>query len=523
MTVWADTFLDRLRAVPVQVHAVTDDLAPARLARIPRGGWEAAAELLQTADARLAALWGEETDDGLRVNACFERDGIHLVLRADLHADAPEIASLAPWFPAADRLERHAQDLLGLRFTGHPDPRKWTRHGVWQKDEYPLRRDFPAAGREETATSDDYPFRAIHGAGVCEIPVGPVHAGIIEPGHFRFHAVGEQVLSLEERLGYVHKGIEKGAVGRDAFALARLAGRVSGDSTVAHAWAACQAMERAAGIAPPPRALHLRALMAERERIANHLGDIGAICNDVGFGFAWYQFSRLRELWQRASQAAFGHRLMMDCVTPGGVACDVGPDVLARMAPETAGLREVLARLYAILGDHPSLEDRLIATGVLAREEAVRLGCLGYVGRASGIDYDLRRDATYAPYDVLPVRAVTLAAGDVQARMRVRQEEILAALDLVDLLAATLPTGEVRVGWRAPTEGTEGLGLVEGWRGEVLCHVRFGADGRIVRFFPRDPSWFNWPALEYLINGNIVPDFPVCNKSVNGSYSGQDL
>ena len=356
-----------------------------------------------------------------------------------------------------------------------------------------------------------------------EIPVGPVHAGIIEPGHFRFQAVGEQVLNLEQHLGYVHKGIEKLAEGRAPAGLARLAGRVSGDSTVAHTWAACMALERAAGTEVPARALNLRAVMAERERIANHLGDIGAICNDVAFAFAFVQFGRLREDWQRLSKELFGHRLMMDCVVPGGVARDVDAAGVSALRKQCAELRAELEPLMDILADQPSLQDRLVTTGALAPRTAAELGALGYVGRASGMDQDVRRDAPYGPYDLLESTVPVFKAGDVAARVKVRARECAHSLGWIEQLLDKLPGGELQVALAPPDAGTQGLGIVEGWRGEIITFVRFAADGRIARFFPRDPSWHTWQALEILIHGNIVPDFPVCNKSVNGSYSGQDL
>jgi len=240
-----------------------------------------------------------------------------------------------------------------------------------------LRKDFPVAGTPlaQTPPGDNYKFLFAHGAGVYEIPVGPVHAGIIEPGHFRFQAVGEMVLNLEERLGYVHKGTEKIAEGRDPVALARLAGRVSGDTTVAHSWAACMAMEKAATVEVPERALFLRAIMAERERVANHLGDIGAICNDVAFSFSFYQFGRLREEWQRLSRDAFGHRFMMDCVVPGGVAHDLVAMVIESMHAQNSVVRQELDRLVALQSELPSLEDRLVTTGYLSPELAATLGC----------------------------------------------------------------------------------------------------------------------------------------------------
>ncbi|HYP68088.1 MAG TPA: NADH-quinone oxidoreductase subunit C [Thiobacillaceae bacterium] len=523
-------FLGRLAeaGLAVEVQAAPH-LAPARIIAVANDDWGLLGRESRAWDCRWAAGWGEEigaaADQTIRINACFEKDGAYLLARTTVTRAHPMLPSHTPYYPAADRPERHTQDLFGVAFSDHPDARRWTRHRAWKSSEYPLRRDFPAAGRPAASTPADHQYRflAAHGSGVYEIPVGPVHAGIIEPGHFRFQAVGETVLNLEERLGYTHKGIEKIAEGRDALGLARLAGRVSGDSTVAHAWAACMAMERAGGLQPPPRALWLRALMCERERVANHLGDIGAIVNDVGFAFGFYQFGRLREAWQRASNTAFGHRFMMDGIVPGGVAVDLAPPFISAMRDEADALRQQVGKLMAILYDSPSLTNRLLGTGILSPEQAAALGCMGCVGRASSLDFDVRRNAPYAPYDQVEVKGVLHHTGDVNARVRVRHEEIITSLDLITALLDGLPTGPIRGEWQDPTEASEGLGMVEGWRGEIISYVRFGGDGRIARFFARDPSWTTWPALEALIHDNIVPDFPVCNKSVNGSYSGHDL
>ena len=520
------TLLEALTAqgVAAQDHRPSP-LAPAALVHVAPDDWQRLARAAAACGWRWAAGWGEDAGVQLLVNACFALGDAHVVARAAVARAQPALPSQAPVFPAAERPERHAQDLLGVVFTDLPDGRRWSRHQAWRATEHPLRRDFPAAGRSPGTTPADhgYPFMQAQGAGVYEIPVGPVHAGIIEPGHFRFQAVGETVLNLEARLGYVHKGIEKIGEGRDPERLARLAGRVSGDATVAHAWAACLAMERACGIEAPPRAAFLRAVMAERERIANHLGDIGAVLNDVAFTFGFHQFSRLREEWQRLSRAVFGHRLLMGRVVPGGVAVDIDRTAIEAMRAELGRVRTALDRLIRMVDDSTSVEDRLVGTGVLAPAHAAALGCLGYVGRASGVDLDLRRDAPCPPYDRLTVSVPVRRSGDVAARVQVRVEECRVAFGLLESLLERLPDGPVRAPWSAPAPGAEGLGLVESWRGEVLTHVRFDGSGRIARFFPRDPSWTTWPALELLIDGNIVPDFPVCNKSVNASYSGHDL
>ncbi|MBP7711762.1 MAG: NADH-quinone oxidoreductase subunit C [Gammaproteobacteria bacterium] len=523
---WVEEYSARLREELVGVRRRSASvLAPAQVLAVDPEDWARAGAVAAAFGCRWAAFWADLQGDTLLVRSALEKGGCHLVLETRVPLTSPRLASLTPQFPAADRPERHAHDLLGLELVDHPQPHRWTRHQAWPETRYPLRPDdFPPSEKPPGATppDPDYPFARVDGSGVFEIPVGPVHAGIIEPGHFRFHAVGEEVLRLEERLGYVHKGIEKLAVGRDAEGLARLAGRVSGDSTVAHTWAACQALERAVGCAVPPRALHLRALLAERERVANHLGDIGAICNDVAFAFALAQLGRLREVWQRRNHQCFGHRMLMDVVVPGGVRGDIGVGGQGNLRADHRSLREEVEVLFDLLEDNPSLMDRLVTTGRLDPETAGRMGAVGYVGRASGQAFDARRDSPYPPYDGLQVRVPVFSEGDVAARMRVRMEEVRVSLDLMDELLETLPPGATRAPWPVGAGG-EGLGVVEGWRGEVLTYVRLDATGRVARFFPRDPSWLTWPALEQLILGNIVPDFPVCNKSVNGSYSGQDL
>ena len=539
---WVEEYAARLREELVGVRRrSTSVLAPAQVLAVDPEDWARAGAVAAAFGCRWAALWADPREDTLLVRSVLEKGGGHLVLETGVPLASPRLASLAGQFPAADRPERHAHDLLGLELLDHPQPQRWTRHQAWPETRFPLRPDdFPPSGEPPGATppDPDYPFARVEGSGVYEIPVGPVHAGIIEPGHFRFHAVGEEVLRLEERLGYVHKGVEKAAVGRNAEGLARLAGRVSGDSTVAHTWAACQALERAVGCVVPPRALHLRAILAERERIANHLGDIGAICNDVAFTFALAQLGRLRELWQRRSQQCFGHRLLMDVVVPGGVRGDIGIGGIGNLRADHRSLRQEVEVLFDLLEDNPSLMDRLVTTGRLAPQTAGLMGALGYVGRGSGQAFDARRDSPYPPYDGLEVPVPVFAEGDVAARVRVRMEEVRISLDLMDQLLETLPAGATRAPWPAAGDGEggrggeagrggdgggEGLGVVEGWRGEVLTYVRLDGAGRVARFFPRDPSWLTWPALEQLFLGNIVPDFPVCNKSVNGSYSGHDL
>ena len=501
-------------------------LPPAVLLEIAKpDDWGKVAALAKDQAWRWVAGWAEDEGNRLSVSVCLELRGAYLVLRTRTDAQYPSLPSHAAYFVSADRSERHTHDLFGIQFTGHPDPRRWTRHQAWRGDDAPLRKSFPQEGLShgQTPPDNEYPFFKAEGHGVYEIPVGPVHAGIIEPGHFRFHAVGESLLNLEERLGYVHKGIEKIAEGRSPESLARLAGRVSGDTTVGHAFAACLAMESSAGMEVPPRAAFIRGMLTERERVANHLWDMAAICNDVGFAFAYYQFGRLRELWLRDNLALFGHRLLMDRIVPGGVTVDVPLAAAEKIRQSIKILRLEFSDLVTIHDQNSSLEDRLVAAGYLKPEDAQTLGALGFVGRASGQSFDVRKHSPYPPYDQLTVKVPLESQGDVASRFWVRYKELWVALKLLEQLLDKLPEGEIAIPWQSPPPGAEGLGVVEGWRGEILSYVRFAEDGKISRYYPRDPSIINWPALEKLVLGNIVPDFPVCNKSVNGSYSGNDL
>jgi len=496
-----------------------------RTVNIASTSWSDAAAVAKYSHLRWSALWAEQCDADIQIMALLGGQDGHLLLTTQVSLSHPELPSQAGVYPNAERPERHLKDMFGIHFSDHPDPRRWTRHQAWSCTEFPLRKEFPVAGNPaaDTPTDHTYPFIKMEGEDIYEVPVGPVHAGIIEPGHFRFHTIGEDMLRLEEHLGYVHKGIEKIAEGRDIPGLLRLAARVSGDSSIAHSWAAAQALENTLEIKVPPRALALRAILAERERIANHCGDIGAICNDVGFTFAMVQFSALRERIQRLNQDLFGHRLLMDCIQLGGVSCDVDADGIASLHAEAKMLRTEVAELMPMILEYPSLQDRLRTTGILSHETAACLGALGYVGRASNIDYDLRRDAPYPPYHNLEVHVPVYTEGDVAKRTRVRGDEILVATELITTLLNTLPEGDVAAEQTPEYRDATGIGLVEGWRGETVAYVHLNAEGTVERYFPRDPSWLNWPALEGLIHGNIIPDFPVCNKSVNGSYSGHDL
>ena len=303
---------------------------------------------------------------------------------------------------------------------------------------------------------------------------------------------------------------------------ARLAGRTSGDSTVAYALAFAHAVEAAMNVDVPPRAIYLRALMAELERLANHFGDVGAICNDASFSLMHAQCGILREKTLRAAQSCFGHRLMMDAVVPGGVARDPGAGCVAEVAALLEEVRRLFPKLVELYDNTASLQDRTATTGVLRGELARQFGAGGYVGRASGRAFDARKMPGYPPYDRLDFEVPVFDAGDVNARVWVRIREVEQSLALIDQILRRLPAGAVRVAIDPNGEVREGLGMAEAFRGDVLVWMRLEG-GRVARCHLRDPSWFQWPLLEAAIEGNIVADFPLCNKSFNCSYSGHDL
>jgi Ni,Fe-hydrogenase III large subunit len=477
--------------------------------RLTRNLWLDLATHLAIVDWALIGLWAEPGE----VHAALLDAASGAVAVASLPCPEGSFPSLVGVRPGAQRLERAAQDLFGLRADGLADPRPWLDHGQWLRS----RADAPAARRPGT----EYAFLPAAGEGVHQIPVGPVHAAIIEPAHFRFHCNGEAVVRLEQRLGYAHKGTERLMEGKGAAAAAKLAGRLSGDSTVACSLAFARAVEAATGSKTPPRAVWVRALLAELERIANHLGDIGAICNDAAFVFMHSQMTVLRETVLRAAGTVFGHRLMMDVVIPGGIARDLDGEGIFRLSTLVAELGPRFAALMAIYDNKPSLLDRTVSTGTVTPELARRFGAGGFVGRASGRAVDARRTPGYPPYDALDFTVPVLTDGDVHSRLMIRAKEVEASLGLIEQILARLPSGAIAAPVAA--DAGEGVALVEGFRGDILAWVALAADGTVRRAHLRDPSWFQWPLLEAAIEGNIVADFPICNKSFNCSYSGHDL
>ena len=498
---------------------------PVRVASVDAEQWSATVNSFASQRATLVALWGSDRrdlGDGLVIHAAFRTSDGLACLRLPLFVEPYAYPSLATLYPDAMRMQRALFDLLGAKASSSSDQRPWLRHGAWPEWFFPLRRDSDGAQRFEIE-QERYPFVSVAGDGVHEIPVGPIHAGIIEPGHFRFSVVGEKVLRLEERLGYVHKGIEKRFEGMPLANGYRLAGRVSGDSTVAFAWAYAMAAESAAGCTISPGVAGLRALLLERERVANHLGDLGALGNDAALAFGLTHFSRLREDWLRINADVFGHRLLMDCIVPGAVCVDPDGAALNRVLEQCDAIEREVRTLREIYDEHAGLQDRFQNTGVVALELAQRLGLRGLAGRASGIAHDLRVDFPCVPYDALRVRPALQSRGDVAARVAVRFDEVFESLRLIRALTEQLPAGGRTSDLGSVVDGALGIGWVEGWRGDVLVALETDGSSRLRRCHCHDPSWQNWPVLEHAIIGNIVPDFPLINKSFNLSYSGQDL
>jgi Ni,Fe-hydrogenase III large subunit/Ni,Fe-hydrogenase III component G len=496
------------------VHRIARTLAPAELA-------EQSAALLKDG-FRLGLVAAHDDGDTLRVVYLFLAGSPdrRIELQVTLPADNPVLPSLASLSFPASRFEREMHDLYGIVPLNHPKPRRLVRHAHWPAGWYPMRHN--AGPPPPFIDTEAYPFLAVGGDGVYEIPVGPVHAGIIEPGHFRLSVVGERILKLKARLWFTHRGVEKLFEGFEAPGAIHLAERISGDTSAAHALAYSLAVEDALGIAMPEPASRLRALILELERLYNHAADLGALANDVGFSLANAHALRIREELLRVNNATTGHRLLRGAISPGGVQLLTLPD-----PAQLAQLAEDLAEVAQLTLENTVIRDRFTGTAVLTREHARDLGCLGYVARASGLATDARIDH---PTSDLPVTPLTKTSGDVLARFTLRVDEFAASTQLATHL---INTADLLTFRGAPAQGSaaqnsqgavrSGVGIVEGWRGTIVHRVEVDPAGHLTRVKIVDPSWFNWTALPIVLSGTIVPDFPVTNKSFNLSYAGNDL
>lgn len=464
---------------------------------------------------RLAMVAGHDDGESLRVVYLFTSgppDERHeLVVRLD--ARRPEVPSLSDLSFSASRFERELHDNFGIEPLGHPFLRPLVRHQHWPEGWHALRRGagaMPATRRD----AQPYPFIEVAGSGVYEIPVGPVHAGLIEPGHFRFSVVGETILKMTARLWYVHRGVEAMFQGAEAHAGVEIATRISGDSALAHSLAFCMALEEARGLEVPDDARRLRTLLLEMERLYNHVGDLGSMCNDVSFAVANARALVVRERLLRLNEALTGHRLLRGAVDVGVTRVRALP--AARELDEIAEAFEDVVQLAL---SNSVVVDRFEGTAVLSRADAAAIGTLGVVARASGLTLDAR---TAHPFSDEAHSPVGHDAGDVLARFNQRVGEFRSSLEVVRRLSGALTrldAGALAVG----PPGPSGLGIVEGWRGAVVHRVELDASGRLARVRALDPSFFNWPALSIALSDTIVPDFPLANKSFNLSYAGNDL
>ena len=468
---------------------------------------------------RLALMAAHEDEDRFRIVYLFVAAGpdrrVELVLSTERHS--PSIPSLAGISFPAGRFEREIRDLYGITPLDHPLPRRLVRHHHWPQGWYPMLSDAgepPPFGSLE----EPYPFLTVDGPGVFEIPVGPIHAGLIEPGHFRFSVVGETILKLKARLWFVHRGIEKLAEGRLLADVVPLTERVSGDTAVGHTVAFCLAVEEAMDWPVPARANMMRAAVLELERLYNHVTDIGALCNDAGQGLLNAHALRVRERLLRLNDRVTGHRLLRGAVFPGGARIHARPT-----SEELDEIAADVAEIVALALDHSVVNDRFTGTAVLTAEQVTDIGVVGYSARASGVDIDARRDHPFTPATT-GLKVITQTGGDVLARFLVRAEEVQASVALLHYLLDLVGPGEIatpKPTWMA--QGASGVGLVEGWRGTIAHRVEIGPDKRIRRLKIVDPSFLNWPALPVALVDTIVPDFPLTNKSFNLSYAGNDL
>lgn len=439
--------------------------------------------------------------------------------------DGEELPSVTQAIHAAGAYERKLSTLFGITPVGTPDTRPTLLHENWPESVYPLRKDFKYSTRPKVA-KNTYKFQRVKGEGVYEIPVGPIHAGIIEPGHFRFSMAGEEILLLEPRLGYVHKGSEKLFEKLSVKKAVKLAEKISGDSSFSHSLAFCQAVEDLANVNVPKRAQYLRVVFAELERLANHFGDIGAIMLDTGFNFGGANGARLREHIMQINELVTGSRFLRGVNTVGGVNVDIPEAVCEKITQQLAAIAKDFNEVVEIAENSTSLQNRLKETGPINRETAEAYGAVGIAARAVGINVDTRHDYPYATYSELELAPIALGEnGDVYSRFEVRIEEARGAIETIIQALSKMPSGGVV----AETKNVKLRGnsvsasCVEGWRGEIFYLLITDKAGELTRVALRDPSFINWQLLGHAGAGQMIPDFPLINKSFNLSYTGNDL
>jgi len=441
-------------------------------------------------------------------------------------ANDAQLPSLTTVIPAANWHEREMRDLFGIVPVGHPDPRALVVHDGWPQGNFPLRKDFDGSRRLPVESAEEFPHLVAEGEGVFEIPVGPIHAGIIEPGHFRFSSVGETVLHLDARLFYTHRGLEKRMEGRSPLDAFYVVERICGACSVAHALGYCEALEQIAGVDAPPRSRLIRGIALELERLYNHVGDIGNVCAGAAFHYGTATGARLKERLQQVNEQLSGNRFLRGLVFPGGVRLDLPVGLLGVL---TSTLEDTLAGLNSLMGrieSNPSVVDRFDGTGMLTHKAALDLAVAGVAARASGVNRDARRDhphGAFASPDAPALHVVTLADGDAMARVRVRHLEAQESIRLIGEFVRRLEPGPLRFALPEPLPGGRiGISAIESARGEAVHWLRTDALGRVDRYHLRSPSYHNWPAVALAAETAIVPDFPLVNKSFELCYSCTD-
>jgi Ni,Fe-hydrogenase III large subunit/Ni,Fe-hydrogenase III component G len=463
-------------------------------------------------------------DDRFTVTYLFaDRDSSTLLeCKTHVEKENPIIFSIAGQVHAASLYEREIKDLYGIVPLNHPNPKRLVLHENWPENTYPMRAEFVESSKPPFANVE-IPYQIVTGSGVYQVPVGPVHAGIIEPGHFRFSVAGEPIINLEAQLYYVHKGIEKQCEGKSIEKCFYIAERISGDETFANALAYCQAVEDAAGHAIPLRSAYTRVIFAEIERLTAHLGDLGGMCLDTAYNFATYQFRMLRGWTYWLAEKLCGSRFLRSVCRPGGVRRDFIANMENEIVERLKKIRCELNETADIVLANGMFVDRIENTGILTRKVALDLNAVGPAARASGLAFDVRKNFPYAAYDKLDVPMVVQSRGDIDSRFRVKLGECITSIDLIIQAVENMPSGEVFCQVPSIPPGKIGIGLTEAPRGENIHRIITGENDTLVRYKIRTPSFCNWPALIHAVNGNILPDFPLINKSFNLSYAGNDL
>ena len=497
--------------------------------------------------AMIACSDERRTAGGFALRYVFDVEGadIFIVLLSRVEdwkpGSPPTYPSVALLIPSATLYEREIKDMFGLVAEGSPDSRPLVLHEQWPEDAHPLRKDYTLQTKQSRVGDRRYQFLEVEGEGVSEIPVGPVHAGIIEPGHFRFSILGETVVNLETRLYYTHRGVEKLAENLTLDQVVLLSERISGDEAIANSTAYCQSIEKIAGVEPPRRATQVRTVCAEMERVYNHLGTLAALSLDAGFAYGYARLALLKERMMRLNEEVAGSRLLFGVNRIGGVNVDFTHQLARRAVEEMGQVRGDFEKVVKLLRSESSVMDRLSGTGRIQLESAVEMGLLGVAARGSGMDCDTRRDHPYGAYRGMKTdlregtrRQITermikmaKAGGDVLARFEARASEVMSSTDMVKEILEDLD-GDLRLRDLVAEDMLEpfgnALGYAESHRGQTLHWVMVGEDGHSVfRYKVRTASFANWPAIELAVLNDIVADFPLINKSLDLSYAGNDL